>query len=182
MRKHVFPVCNPNVLEFKKENSSQSNLDGNIGRHFFETDGSWGQLLLGEANMEDWEVEGMIAGRGFFFIGLLIKGVGSAPNKFDSFSTSKPPSGMVICIGSKDKNNGTFDPFYSGSRCILYPATSYAFSEADAMSDSDFGNLSFYVIRNDQKSAEDYHAIPHWFTLMFDGTRWVFLGSNNWVS
>ena len=163
-RKHVYPVCNPNVLEFTKDNSAQSDLDQfNIASYLFHTDGSWGQLLFGEANNEDWEIEGMSTGRGFFFIGYI------RPSDSKWSLTSKPPSGLVICIGSKDKQNGTFDPFYARSRSRFYPSTGYTFIEADDM--SGLGSTSFDEIFNPEKTKEEYHAKPHWITLMFDGTR-----------
>jgi len=167
MRSHVFPVCNPNILEFKRENTLGW-LSGGIGRRLFHTDGSWGQLLFSEANMEDWVVDGQTEERGYFSLGWI------PPEDFFApivGYTSEPPNGLVICIGSKNKENGTFDPHYTYSRCLPNPNLLSLFSTT---------GLGFRLIYDDQQDAEEYHGKPKFFTIMWTGTRWVLLGSNNW--
>jgi len=167
-KKNVFPVCNPDILEFKRENSLEALGNNNIGNHFFHVDGSWGQLLLGEANMEDWGIEGQIDGRGFFNFGSTEK-AGYYQQLLGY--TSNPPAGLVISIGSKNKQNGTFDDFYTFSRTSFSPSLKFAFT--------DEGDFDFDTIFDGQQTREEYNGKPKWFTVMWSGKRWVFLGSNN---
>ncbi len=167
-KKNVFPVCSPNVLEFSPENSIGAKTPGyDFSQHIFPTDGSWGELLLGEANNEDWGVEGSSPGAGWFYVGATLQ------NDFfgKTFGiTSIPPAGLVVCIGSKDKQEGTYDNVYTFSRTQMLPNTRILFD-----GDSDFGNIF-----NDQQTRDEYNAKPRWKTLMFNGSSWVFLGSNSW--
>lgn len=170
-KKHVFPVCSPNLLEFSPENAIKSLTIQAVGYRLFHTDGSWGQLLFNEANMEDWGVDGQTEGRGFFLFGWARPGTDEAQDFGD---TSEPPPGLVICIGSKNKQNGTFDTFYTYSRFFAHPRLSYLFA------DDGLGSFDFQAIYDDQQSEEEYNAKPKFFSVMWTGTRWVVLGSNNW--
>ena len=164
-RKHVFPVCSPNLLEFSPENSTVIFEGGTITSRFFHADGSWGQILIGEASTEEWTAPGYTPGKGWFYFGYW-EGLYSEPRVFDP-----PPAGTVICAGVKDKLTSTFDSVYTNSRSSLTIGGRQLWQ--------DF-SISFSQIRTDE-SKEDFYADPFWVTYMFDGKTWQILGSNNWV-
>jgi len=165
-KKNVFPVCNPNVLEFSPENSIfvYENLSASATYRLFHTDGSWGQLLIGEAGQEEWTRDGAIQGRGVFIFGFH-KGQNGTP-VLDS-----PPSGTVICVGIKNKLTSTYDTHFLSSRTYSPVPRSISF---------DFG-VSFDESRKDSSDQSVVYANSFWVTYMWDGSTWQMLGSNNWV-
>ena len=165
-REHVYPVCSPNLLEFSKENTLSifPILQASLTNRLFYTDGSWGQLLIGEASNEEWKRDGADDGRGYFLIGF-------TEGYSDSPLLDPPPAGTVICVGIKDRTTSTFDNFYTGSRVSLIPSP---------LIGDEFGTK----FDNASKSGTDISVVfanPFWTTYMWDGNRWQILGSNNWV-
>lgn len=166
MKKHVFPVCSPNLLEFSKENTTLIYTEDltNIADRLFYTDGSWGQLLIGEASHEEWTPPGTSPGDGWFYIGFTTGAYGTNP------VLEPPPPGTVICVGNKDKLTSTFDSGYASSRSSTpLPRSVWA----------DFG-VNFTETKTNESQA-DFYADPYWVTYMWSGSTWHLLGSNNWV-
>ena len=100
----------------------------------------------------------------------------------DALDYNELKIGDVVCIGSKDLSGTTFDrnnlPALYHYRAEEYPDfPGYNIQELPftEMGSGDFG----FTI--DANVFDNVSANPVWTTIMFIGTRWVILGSNNWV-
>lgn len=203
MRKHVFPVCKPsfNVLDFDTIDETQSYT-------MYGTTEAYAGVSSTGVKWTNSVKASLVETSNFFIEDVgeyLVNDDISAPSEttldwtgdanriqinaysFDTLKNSintgfvamidatKPlvglPAGAVICIGSKPPSDSAFRrnvlpgvfSYKSGGLVALFP-----------LSDSGF---SFTL---NQDNPYDSTGIA-WVTLMWSGTRWVYLGSSTWL-
>lgn len=99
----------------------------------------------------------------------------------DALDYNELKIGDVVCVGSKDLSGTTFSrnnlPSLYHYRGEEYPdLPGYNIQELP-FTEGGFENFGFYI---NNVVWDNVPAKPVWTTIMFTGTRWVILGSNNW--
>jgi hypothetical protein len=207
MRKHVFPVCKPsfNVLDFDTIDETQSYpISGSFDSHggvsstgvkynvVFNTTNSLilyssfliedgGEYLVNDdisAPSEttlDWTGDA----NGIQINALSVDSIKNiTTNNYLSrlIEFAKPTKGLakgeVVCIGSKPPLDSAFRRNNLPAPWLYNPNIPYLYNMP--LSDTEF---SFGI---DQESPYDSTGIA-WITLMWSGTRWVYLGSSTWL-
>lgn len=193
MRSHVFPVCEAYFKNFEIKNFEEGDeskyrdfgdgvlaivQDGGEDRSSFcvlRLDNSGEYLVEDQVSLPSgWPP---IYGGGSLPINLLLKNNVQVQGNFSEAvqkigTDNNPRAGYVFCIGLKPQTGdfinrpGTFK--YTNFNNEIWRSI---FS--DTLFDSSFGPKP-----TDENDQLDY---PCFVTMMFTGTRWVVLGSNNWL-
>ena len=158
MRKHVFPISEPSFLDRRTFGTQDWGSSGVLVRKFSEqivgngtsTFGTNFNHLMVAWNKNDND-DNAIKKTPSFVDGLTAEEI-------------EIPAGLIICIGSKDRGSQ-----YSYKNIFRFPG-----HPSDAFSIPGTGAFT-----NDRLNRSDI-GDKKWITIMWTGTRWVWLGSNNW--
>lgn len=157
-RQHVFPIAEPSFLDRRSFGVQDSGSTGTWIRKFSEQ-------IVGEGTTA--------VGTGFnhFMVGWNkndnddnVQRDNASPVDGLKASEIKIPPGFVVCIGSKDPGAQ-----YSYTNFIALPGHP---SDAFSIPGTEFFNNN----RLNRLNIGD----GQWVTIMWVGTRWVWMGSNNW--
>ena len=205
-RKHIFPVCRPsfNILDFATVDESQSyymagttEAYGGVSSTGVETAVFFGKnssdvafsafiiedggeylvnddISIPSETTLDWTGDANGIQLNVYSFGSIRNdpGVISVTALNATKATKELEAGEVICIGSKPPSSSSF------KRNVI-PATWHYNTDGTftlPLSDDD-PLFKFILSEND---AYDSTGIA-WVTLMWSGTRWVYMGSNTWV-
>ena len=153
-RKHVFPLAEPS---FRDNRNFESDIPSSITylRKFSEhlvvpTAESGTFNYINASNKEASAV---------FFWEKPSRVDGVAPSEIDI------PPGFTVCIGSK----GHLEPGYEGENPITLSGSPFDAFSIPGLTYGSINSLNRTTIGNSE-----------WVTIMWVGTRWVWLGSNNW--
>ena len=104
----------------------------------------------------------------------------NVPNLSTSYLPRDPlEAGTVICIGAKNFNQANGNDFITEFP-QAYNDTPYPGTEANTFSRHLFHDLPPDTFSETEHINDVRLNKTEWFTVMFTGTRWVLLGSNNW--
>jgi len=157
MRSHVFPIAEPSFRDNRNFGADYASLVTYLRKfseHLVGTTAESGSYnYINASNKEASAV---------FFWETPSRVDGVAPFEIDI------PPGFIVCIGSK----GHLEPGYEGENPITLSGHPFdAFSRGVGVTYASINVLNRTTIGNSE-----------WVTIMWVGTRWVWLGSNNWIS
>lgn len=187
MRSHVFPVCEAYFKNFEIKNFEEG--DESTYRDFgdgvlavFSEESRF--VILRLDNSGEYLIEDQVStpdgwppvDSNGIQINLLLKNTIQFQGPFSEAAgkigyDKNPRAGYVFCIGVKPQT-GDFANRMSSYKYIFLNDGDWRAPFSDTLYDSSFG-----PIPEDETNQLDY---PCFITMMFTGTRFVILGSNNW--